>query len=191
MEDIQITFQHWHFENRSLPTYLSKLILNTSCYSDCRNIFINWESKSYFFRWLHVCRRIWHFYTVLELDKKLPDQTMAVGITERVETFPQQSNIARCFFKLKWRQISSGFAHIETSRELRLVDKLFPGLVDWNYKTSQMHCRTLLKVEVKNISHLWSSSKPCRIIFRTDFPQIFCAPSLTRLLNGCRMGQSD
>ena len=48
MVDIQITFQHWHFENRSLPTYLSKLILNTSCYSDCRNIFINWESKSYF-----------------------------------------------------------------------------------------------------------------------------------------------
>ena len=45
-------------------------------------------------------------------------------------------------------------AHIETSRELRLVDKSFPDLVDWNYKTSQMHRRTLLKFVVKNVSHI-------------------------------------
>ena len=45
-------------------------------------------------------------------------------------------------------------AHIETSRALRLVDKSFPDLVDWNYKTLQMHRRTLLKIEVKNVSHI-------------------------------------
>ena len=98
---------------------------------------------------------------------------MAVGITERVETSCQVLwTIPYCniFLNKDERQISSGFVHIETSQELRLVDKSFPDLVDWNYKTSQMHRRTLLKVEVKNISHLWSSSKRCRIIFRTDFP---------------------
>ena len=45
-------------------------------------------------------------------------------------------------------------AHIETSRALRLVDKSFPDLVDLHYKTSQMHRRTLLKFEVKNVSHI-------------------------------------
>ena len=32
-------------------------------------------------------------------------------------------------------------AHIETSRALRLVDKSFPDLVDWNYKT--LHERSI------------------------------------------------
>ena len=156
MVDIQITFQHWHFENRSQPTYLCKLILKPVA-TVIAAIFFSTGKVNLIF--LDSCM----FVDVFGISTSLLNWIKSCQ-TRRWQLASQRewkllvkfsSTIQYCkMFFFNQKQISFCHAHIETSRELRLVDKLFPGLVDWNYKTSQMHRRTLLKVEVKNESHI-------------------------------------